>query len=67
MHCPPGRGIQLLHSASALPCLLACSCKNCKKGWENYCHTPVYTYNSRDADGTMTMGGYSSHVVVDRK
>jgi uncharacterized zinc-type alcohol dehydrogenase-like protein len=42
-------------------------CDNCKKGLEQYC-TPgnTQTYGSKDRDGTITQGGYSSDVVVDQ-
>ncbi|XP_038978987.1 probable mannitol dehydrogenase [Phoenix dactylifera] len=40
------------------------SCDGCKQGFENYCPRMILTYNSIDADGTMTYGGYSDMVVV---
>jgi len=41
-------------------------CEQCEKGLENYCTVgTVFTYNSREADGTPTMGGYSDFIVVD--
>ena len=41
-------------------------CDRCKAGEEQYCENnkTVYTYNSRDWDGTPTMGGYSNNIVV---
>ncbi|HTJ72010.1 MAG TPA: NAD(P)-dependent alcohol dehydrogenase [Actinospica sp.] len=40
-------------------------CDNCKAGLEQYCtNGAVQTYGSEDRDGTITQGGYSSHVVV---
>ena len=41
-------------------------CDRCKAGEEQYCENnkTVYTYNSRDFDGTPTMGGYSNNIVV---
>ena len=41
-------------------------CEHCKKGEEQYCDNAktVYTYNSREWDGTPTMGGYSNNIVV---
>jgi cinnamyl-alcohol dehydrogenase len=44
-------------------------CEECKSGIEQYCEAgPVWTYNSKDpADGSTTQGGYSSHVVVNKK
>jgi uncharacterized zinc-type alcohol dehydrogenase-like protein len=41
-------------------------CENCKAGMENYClKGNTQTYASVDRDGTITQGGYSTHVVVD--
>jgi uncharacterized zinc-type alcohol dehydrogenase-like protein len=41
-------------------------CENCKKGEEQYCIPGnTQTYGSVDRDGTVTKGGYSTHVVVD--
>ncbi|QGF23270.1 NAD(P)-dependent alcohol dehydrogenase [Raineyella fluvialis] len=41
-------------------------CKNCLAGDEQYClDGTVFTYGSTDRDGTVTHGGYSTHVVVD--
>ena len=41
-------------------------CDNCRAGEENYClNGNVGTYNSIDVDGTVTQGGYSTHVVVN--
>jgi len=40
-------------------------CENCLAGLENYClEGNVQTYTGVDADGTITQGGYSTHVVV---
>ncbi|MDQ0276657.1 putative zinc-type alcohol dehydrogenase-like protein [Arthrobacter silviterrae] len=40
-------------------------CKNCLAGEEQYClNGNVGTYGSMDRDGTITQGGYSTHVVV---
>jgi alcohol dehydrogenase (NADP+) len=40
-------------------------CDNCKHGLEQYCtNMGVYTYNSREKDGTPTYGGYSNTIVV---
>ena len=42
------------------------TCAQCQQGFEQYCAVgPVWTYNSRDKDGTPTMGGYSDNLVVD--
>ena len=42
------------------------TCVNCRSGDEQYCLTAgVATYGSVDRDGTITQGGYSTHVVVD--
>ena len=42
-------------------------CANCKAGLEQYCTDGgmVGTYGSVEKDGTITMGGYSDHIVVD--
>jgi uncharacterized zinc-type alcohol dehydrogenase-like protein len=41
-------------------------CDNCKAGQEQYCTAGnTGTYASVDRDGTVTQGGYSTHVVVD--
>jgi uncharacterized zinc-type alcohol dehydrogenase-like protein len=41
-------------------------CENCRAGLENYClNGNTGTYTSVDRDGTITQGGYSTHVVVD--
>jgi uncharacterized zinc-type alcohol dehydrogenase-like protein len=41
-------------------------CAQCLKGNEQYClKGMVGTYGAVDADGTITQGGYSTHIVVD--
>ncbi|HYQ74564.1 NAD(P)-dependent alcohol dehydrogenase [Cellulomonas sp.] len=41
-------------------------CENCRAGLEQYClEGNTQTYASVDRDGTITQGGYSTHVVVD--
>lgn len=40
-------------------------CEQCRAGNEQYCPQQVGTYNSTDRDGTITQGGYSTHIVVD--
>ena len=41
-------------------------CVNCLRGDEQYClDGMVGTYGATDRDGTVTQGGYSTHVVVD--
>jgi uncharacterized zinc-type alcohol dehydrogenase-like protein len=41
-------------------------CANCRNGDEQYClNGMVSTYGGTDRDGTVTQGGYASHVVVD--
>ncbi|MCL2516478.1 MAG: NAD(P)-dependent alcohol dehydrogenase, partial [Microbacteriaceae bacterium] len=41
------------------------TCENCLAGEEQYCvNGATGTYGSVDADGTITQGGYSTHVVV---
>ena len=39
-------------------------CEQCKEGDEQYCPSCIFTYNSTAPDGTITQGGYSTHVVV---
>lgn len=40
-------------------------CANCQKGEEQYCLAGMTgTYGAVDRDGTITQGGYSTHVVV---
>jgi uncharacterized zinc-type alcohol dehydrogenase-like protein len=42
-------------------------CENCRAGQEQYCSGGnVGTYAAVDRDGTVTQGGYSTHVVVDQ-
>ena len=42
------------------------TCVQCQRGEEQFCtKTPVFTYNSREKDGTPTYGGYSDKIVVD--
>jgi len=42
-------------------------CENCKDGEEQYCTKGAnYTYNSRDKNGEVTYGGYSTSIVVDQ-
>jgi uncharacterized zinc-type alcohol dehydrogenase-like protein len=42
-------------------------CANCRAGLEQYCEGGnVGTYGSIDRDGTVTQGGYSTHIVVDQ-
>jgi uncharacterized zinc-type alcohol dehydrogenase-like protein len=41
-------------------------CTECQAGHENYClNGNIQTYGSKDKDGTITQGGYSTFVVVD--
>ena len=41
------------------------TCVECTHGLEQYCMRLVQTYNSREHDGTPTMGGYSDKIVVN--
>ncbi|MDY7086050.1 MAG: NAD(P)-dependent alcohol dehydrogenase [Actinomycetota bacterium] len=42
-------------------------CDNCRAGQEQYClDGNTGTYGAVDRDGTITQGGYSTHVVVDQ-
>ncbi len=41
-------------------------CSSCVEGLEQYCNTGmVGTYGAKLADGSITQGGYSSHIVVN--
>ena len=39
-------------------------CEQCKAGNEQYCPQQIGTYAAQDRDGSITQGGYSTHVVV---
>ena len=42
-------------------------CASCRKGQEQYCLAgTTLSYGSVDRDGTLTQGGYSTHIVVDQ-
>jgi alcohol dehydrogenase (NADP+) len=42
------------------------TCEECQAGHENYClNGNTQTYGSKDKDGTITQGGYSTFIVVD--
>jgi uncharacterized zinc-type alcohol dehydrogenase-like protein len=41
-------------------------CTSCSRGEQQFClRGTVFTYGSQDRDGTITQGGYTTHVVVD--
>jgi len=41
-------------------------CENCLAGMEQYClEGNIQTYTGVDRDGSITQGGYSTHIVVD--
>lgn len=40
-------------------------CDACKAGKEQFCTQQIGTYAATDRDGSITQGGYSTHVVVD--
>ncbi|CAL4934645.1 unnamed protein product [Urochloa decumbens] len=42
-------------------------CENCNGFLENHCSKNVFTFNGVDADGSVTKGGYSSHIVVHQR
>ncbi len=42
-------------------------CPACKDHEEQFCKAPVFTYDSKDVDSSVTRGGYSTHVVVNQK
>ena len=39
-------------------------CEQCQAGNEQYCPQQIGTYAAQDRDGSITQGGYSTHVVV---
>jgi uncharacterized zinc-type alcohol dehydrogenase-like protein len=41
------------------------TCVYCKRGLQQFCDQIVWTYNSKEKDGTPTYGGYSSQIVAD--
>jgi len=41
--------------------------ENCNSFLENHCSKFVLTFNGVDTDGTVTKGGYSSHIVVPER
>ncbi|WVZ96933.1 hypothetical protein U9M48_042512 [Paspalum notatum var. saurae] len=42
-------------------------CENCNSFEEIHCPKMVVTFNVVEADGTVTMGGYSRHIVVKQR
>lgn len=55
--------------AVAVGCMVdSCrTCANCRDGEEQFCERgATFTYNSRDAQGQPTYGGYSNNIVVDQ-
>lgn len=42
-------------------------CEQCSAGLEQHCAGSIGTYNVKDHDGTITRGGYSTHVVVNQE
>ncbi|KAF2658455.1 GroES-like protein [Lophiostoma macrostomum CBS 122681] len=38
------------------------NCANCKADQENYCPNQIDTYGAKYPDGTVSQGGYSSHI-----
>ncbi|TVU31261.1 hypothetical protein EJB05_22942 [Eragrostis curvula] len=42
-------------------------CENCHSFLENYCPKSVLTFNRVDKNGTITKGGYSTHIVVPER
>ena len=39
-------------------------CIDCSSGLEQYCEKGIFTYGSKDHDGTITKGGYADYYVV---
>jgi uncharacterized zinc-type alcohol dehydrogenase-like protein len=45
-----------------------CHCESCQNNEEKFCQKGcTFTYNSREADGNTTKGGYSDNIVVNEK
>ncbi|XP_078445790.1 cinnamyl-alcohol dehydrogenase [Wolffia australiana] len=42
-------------------------CEYCDEGVEIHCSKVVHTFNEVDEDGSITKGGYSSHIVVHER
>lgn len=42
-------------------------CESCKNNEEQFCPNAIFTYDKQDTDGTVTMGGYSTCIVVREK
>jgi uncharacterized zinc-type alcohol dehydrogenase-like protein len=42
-------------------------CEPCKNHEEQFCQSAIFTYDKKDTDGTVTMGGYSTCIVVREK
>ncbi|MGZ3669386.1 MAG: NAD(P)-dependent alcohol dehydrogenase, partial [Bdellovibrionota bacterium] len=42
-------------------------CVSCKSHEEQFCVKPVFTYDSEDVDGSNTLGGYATNIVVNEK
>jgi len=41
-------------------------CENCRAGEEQFCtNGSIGTYGAKDRDGSITQGGYATHIVVD--
>ncbi len=44
------------------------TCSACREGLEQYCEAGmILTYSSRDKNGAITQGGYSTQIVVDER
>jgi len=43
------------------------TCTTCKEHEEQYCQKTIFTYGSKDVDGTVTMGGYANNIVVTER
>lgn len=50
-------------------CIVGCcrQCGSCKANIEQYCNKKIWSYNDVNPDGTPTMGGFASAMVVDQK
>lgn len=48
-------------------CRICGTCSHCTARGSQFCSRRVYTFNARDWDGSITAGGFSSHMVVHER
>lgn len=46
-------------------CHACLQCKHCRHDEEQFCKKRLWSYNSKNEDGTINFGGYSSSMVVE--